>query len=73
MEVTADTMAGGVGSACRTAGATTCPAPGWAVAGSRPGVNSNALTDEQAIDPLSGNVVLNGIPVRVAPLSRLSA
>jgi anaerobic selenocysteine-containing dehydrogenase len=33
----------------------------------RPGVNSNVLTDEAAIDPLSGNAVLNGIPVEVTP------
>jgi anaerobic selenocysteine-containing dehydrogenase len=31
------------------------------------GVNSNLLTDEDAIDELSGNSVLNGIPVQVAP------
>ncbi|MDZ5443388.1 hypothetical protein U2F26_11685 [Micromonospora sp. 4G57] len=31
------------------------------------GVNSNVLTDETAVDPLSGNVVLHGIPVRVEP------
>jgi anaerobic selenocysteine-containing dehydrogenase len=37
------------------------------VAAGRPGVNSNILTDEQAIDPLSGNAVLNAIPVTVAP------
>jgi anaerobic selenocysteine-containing dehydrogenase len=37
------------------------------VASTRPGVNSNVLTDEAAIDPLSGNAVLNGIPVTVAP------
>ena len=37
------------------------------VAATRPGVNSNVLTDEGAIDPLSGNAVLNGIPVTVAP------
>ena len=29
------------------------------------GVNSNALSDELVIEPLSGNAVLNGIPVRV--------
>ena len=29
------------------------------------GVNSNVLTDHEAIDPLSGNAVLNGIPVAV--------
>jgi anaerobic selenocysteine-containing dehydrogenase len=30
------------------------------------GVNSNVLTDHEAFDPLSGNAVLNGIPVAVA-------
>ena len=37
------------------------------VASAQPGVNSNILTDELAIDPLSGNAVLNGIPVTIAP------
>jgi hypothetical protein len=32
-------------------------------------VNSNILTDESCIDPLSGNAVLNAIPVTVAPAS----
>lgn len=36
------------------------------VAAERPGVNSNILADHQAMDPLSGTSVLNGIPVRVA-------
>jgi anaerobic selenocysteine-containing dehydrogenase len=40
---------------------------GLAVAGKRPGVNSNVLTDGAALDPLSGNAILNGIPVEVAP------
>jgi anaerobic selenocysteine-containing dehydrogenase len=35
-----------------------------AVASRRPGVNSNVLTGDE-IDPLSGNAVLNGIPVEV--------
>ncbi|HKX74036.1 MAG TPA: molybdopterin-dependent oxidoreductase [Acidimicrobiia bacterium] len=39
------------------------------VAAAHPGVNTNLLTDSQAIDPLSGNAVLNGIPVTVAPSS----
>ncbi|MEH0844194.1 molybdopterin oxidoreductase family protein [Micromonospora sp. CPCC 205711] len=65
VELTADTMPGVV----------SLP-HGWGhdVAGTRQsvarahaGVNSNVLTDERAIDPLSGNVVLNGIPVRVEP------
>ena len=38
------------------------------VAASHPGVNSNLLTDEEQIDPLSGNAVLNGIPVTVVPV-----
>ena len=29
----------------------------------QPGVNSNLLTDEDGIDPVSGNAILNGIPV----------
>ncbi len=33
----------------------------------RPGVNSNALTDDGPLDLLSGNAVLNGIPVEVVP------
>jgi anaerobic selenocysteine-containing dehydrogenase len=36
------------------------------VAGRQPGVNSNRLTDEVPLDLLSGNAVLNGIPVEVA-------
>jgi anaerobic selenocysteine-containing dehydrogenase len=42
-------------------------APGikMAVAQAHPGVNSNILADEEKIDPLSGNAVLNGIPVTV--------
>ncbi|WP_127502065.1 molybdopterin oxidoreductase family protein [Actinoplanes solisilvae] len=39
------------------------------VASAHPGVNSNVLTDETVIDPLSGNSVLNGIPVEVKPLA----
>jgi anaerobic selenocysteine-containing dehydrogenase len=38
-----------------------------AVAAKRPGVNSNVLADAELYDPLSGNAVLNGIPVRVEP------
>lgn len=33
----------------------------------RAGVNSNALTDDAVVDDLSGNAVLNAIPVVVAP------
>lgn len=38
------------------------------VAAERAGVNSNVLTDHEAIDPLSGTSVLNGIPVEVVAL-----
>ncbi|CAN5890385.1 molybdopterin oxidoreductase family protein [soil metagenome] len=37
------------------------------VAGRHAGVNSNLVTDELLVDSLSGNAVLNGIPVTVAP------
>jgi anaerobic selenocysteine-containing dehydrogenase len=37
------------------------------VASDHAGVNSNLLADETAVDPLSGNAVLNGIPVEVGP------
>jgi anaerobic selenocysteine-containing dehydrogenase len=37
------------------------------VAAKRPGVNTNLLTDGSLLDPLSGNAVLNGIPVEVTP------
>jgi anaerobic selenocysteine-containing dehydrogenase len=37
-----------------------------AVATARPGVNSNLLADEALLDALSGNAVLNGIPVDVS-------
>ena len=35
------------------------------VASRHAGVNSNVLADESQVDPLSGNAVLNGIPVEV--------
>ncbi len=38
------------------------------VAAEHAGVNSNVLTDDQALDPLSGNAVLNAIPVEVVAL-----
>ena len=37
------------------------------VAAENAGVNSNLLADETLVDALSGNAVLNGIPVAVAP------
>ena len=44
-------------------------APGarLSVAAAKAGVNSNLLADETQVDSLSGNAVLNGIPVEVAP------
>ena len=38
------------------------------VAAAHPGTNSNLLADEMAVDVPSGNAVLNGIPVEVAPV-----
>jgi hypothetical protein len=37
------------------------------VASEHAGVNSNVLTDETKVDPVSGNAVLNGIPVEISP------
>jgi anaerobic selenocysteine-containing dehydrogenase len=37
------------------------------VAAEHAGVNSNVLSDDRAMDPLSGTSVLNGIPVEVQP------
>ncbi len=41
------------------------PASALTIAAAHAGVNSNLLADEVALDPLSGNAVLNGIPVSV--------
>ena len=38
------------------------------VAAAHPGTNSNVLADEMAVDVPSGNAVLNGIPVELAPV-----
>lgn len=38
-----------------------------------PGVNVNQLLDGTLLDPLSGNAVLNGIPVKVAATDRRGA
>jgi anaerobic selenocysteine-containing dehydrogenase len=43
------------------------PGTQQAVAAGHPGVNVNVLTDSSVIDPLSGNAVLNGIPVTIIP------
>jgi anaerobic selenocysteine-containing dehydrogenase len=44
-------------------------APGvrMGVASKHAGVNSNVLADETQVDPVSGNAVLNGIPVEISP------
>ena len=39
------------------------------VASAHAGTNSNLLADELQLDPLSGNAVLNGIPVELAPVA----
>ena len=39
------------------------------VAEAHAGVNANVLADEGLVDALSGNAVLNGIPVAVAPVA----
>lgn len=58
------------------ASGTVCLPHGWGHAGlgdyqqfaaSNPGVNVNFLTDPEAVDPLTGTVQLNGIPVDICP------
>jgi hypothetical protein len=44
------------------------PGAQLSVAAEHAGANSNVLADENAMDPLSGNAVLNGIPVELAPV-----
>jgi anaerobic selenocysteine-containing dehydrogenase len=43
------------------------------VAAEHPGVNSNLLADELVLDAVSGNAVLNGIPVELAPVRAAAA
>ncbi len=43
------------------------PGTAMGVAADHAGVNANLLTDELRYDELSGNAVLNGVPVEVAP------
>ena len=38
------------------------------IASLRAGVNSNLLTDQEVLDPLSGTSALNGIPVEVVAI-----
>lgn len=44
------------------------PGSVMANAAANAGVNSNLLADSDSIDPLSGNAVLNGIPVELSPV-----
>lgn len=44
------------------------PGTRMALAAERPGVNLNALLDEDWRDPLSGNAVLSGVPVLLEPV-----
>jgi anaerobic selenocysteine-containing dehydrogenase len=44
------------------------PGTRMAVAAERPGANLNAILDDQLRDPLSGNAVLTGVPIAMAPL-----
>ena len=46
---------------------------GWRTAADHPGVSSNTLTDELAVDAVSGNAVLNGIPVELSPVAAARA
>lgn len=43
------------------------PGTRMSLAAERPGANLNAVLDESMRDPLSGNAVLNGIPVEMRP------
>ena len=45
----------------------TAPGTKMSAAATTPGVNTNILTDESRLDPLSGTAVLNAIPVSVTP------
>ena len=44
------------------------PGAELSVARRHAGVNSNLLTDDLLVDPLSGTAVLNGVPVKLAPI-----
>jgi anaerobic selenocysteine-containing dehydrogenase len=45
------------------------PGTRMAIANARPGVNNNLLAPGHLVDPLSGNAVVNGIPVEVSAVS----
>lgn len=44
------------------------PGARLSVAATKPGVNTNVLTDDELLDVISGNSVLNGIPVSISPV-----
>jgi anaerobic selenocysteine-containing dehydrogenase len=46
---------------------------GMEVAAAHAGTNSNVLTDEDVVEPLTGTAVLNGIPVAVTPVTAAAA
>ncbi|MDX6716142.1 MAG: hypothetical protein QOH30_2700, partial [Baekduia sp.] len=46
---------------------------GMEVAAAHAGTNSNVLTDEDVVEPLTGTAVLNGIPVAVTPVTVTAA
>ncbi len=48
------------------------PEAQMSVAAAHAGANSNLLADELLIDAVSGNAVLNGIPVEIAPVPALA-
>ena len=48
------------------------PGAQLSVAAERPGVNLNALLDEKLRDPLSGNAVLSGVPVKMRAVAALA-
>lgn len=45
----------------------------WSTAEANAGVSVNALTDEMDVDELSGNAVLNGVPVSVEVIQKTAA
>lgn len=38
------------------------------VAGRRPGVSANDWTDDEDLEPIIGQSILNGVPVRLGPV-----
>ncbi|HMQ27994.1 MAG TPA: hypothetical protein PKA98_18540, partial [Acidimicrobiales bacterium] len=65
VEVPAEILAGVVSPP--PGGGPAGPAARLGVAARHAGVNANVLTDDGQLDPLSGNAVLNGVPVTITP------